>query len=265
MVSRNLDRRSFGWDQVDPFDTTDNNFWMKAEHLGRYLFAADFLKQFQPKIVADISCGLGYGIEELSKIADAVIGVDNDEKMIEISSRRMNNLNSRFLIKDLDNENLIPDITEGSVDAIVCFETIEHLIDPNRAMSQFSRILKPEGFFICSVPNVLSESRDIAGLPRNKYHKQWFNFASLSRMVQNHEMQIVYRLGQSWSNMLFKREMQLLKAKQIGQKLSDVPAMHSSEIMRLFSYIVAYPTVEDVDGSYSIIVVAQKILDNPIR
>jgi hypothetical protein len=29
-------------------------------------------------------------------------------------------------------------------------------------------------------------------------------------------------------------------------------------MMRWLSYVAAYPTVEDVDGSYSIIIVAQK-------
>jgi hypothetical protein len=34
--------------------------------------------------------------------------------------------------------------------------------------------------------------------------------------------------------------------------------MHSKEMMRWLGYVVAYPTVEDVDGSYSIIIVAEK-------
>lgn len=32
-----------GQDQIDPFDASDSNIWRKAEYLGRYLFAADFL------------------------------------------------------------------------------------------------------------------------------------------------------------------------------------------------------------------------------
>jgi hypothetical protein len=77
-------------------------------------------------------------------------------------------------------------------------------------------------------------------------------------MVQSHGLQVIYRLGQSWSYALLKREQQLSSAKLIERKLSDVPEMHSPEIIRLLSYIIAYPTVEDVDGSYSIIIVAQK-------
>ncbi len=247
-----------GLDQLDPFDIRDNNVWRKAEYLGRYLFAADFLKQYFPNIVADISCGMGYGTKELSKVAKIVIGVDGAKQLIETASSRIKSSNVKFLQKDLNSMELTPGIKEESVDAVVSFETLEHLIDPDKAVSQFSRILQPGGFLLCSVPNVLSESRDSAGLPRNKDHRQWFNYGSLSRMVEGHDMKVMYRLGQSWSRALHKREQQLSHSKRIDHKLSDQPAMHTPEMMRWLSYVVAYPTVEDVDGSYSIIIVAQK-------
>jgi SAM-dependent methyltransferase len=166
--------------------------------------------------------------------------------------------NLQFIYKDLNEEDLSPDIKEGSAAAVVSFETLEHLLDPNRAVAQFSKVLQPGGFFICSVPNVLFESGDSAGLPRNKSHKQWFNFASLSRLMAQNGMQVIYRLGQSWSKSLFRREQQLSNAKRISRKLCDEPTMHSQEMIRWLSYVAAYPTVEDVDGSYSIIIVAQK-------
>ena len=266
MTSSNSSCCGFGWGQVDPFDEKDRHLWMKLEHLGRYLFAADFLKQHQPKVVADISCGIGYGIPELGRVAQMVIGVDSSQKMIEIASKKISEMSSekskslkvRFLNKDLDIDDLTPDIEPGSVDALVSFETLEHLVDPNKAVSQFSQILQSGGFFVCSVPNALSESSASACLPRNKNHKQLFNFGSLSRTLQSHGMQVVYRLGQSWSYSLLKREQMLSSAKLIERRLSDDPAMHTPEMIRLLSYILAYPTVEDVDGSYSIIIVAQK-------
>ncbi|MDM7912123.1 MAG: class I SAM-dependent methyltransferase [Methanotrichaceae archaeon] len=250
-----------GLDQINPFDPKDSNLWRKAEYLGRYLFAADFLRQYHPSIVADISCGMGYGTSELCQVARTIIGVDISRELIEAASKMNNNSNVSFLNKDLNFDDLAPDIGVGSVDAVVSFETLEHLVDPNRAVSQFSKILRPGGFFICSVPNVLYESGDSAGLPRNRSHKQWFSFGSLSRMLGGQEMRVVYRLGQSWSKALHRREQQLSNAKRIGRKLSDEPAMHSPDMIRWLSYVVAYPTVEDVDGSYSIIIVAQKKVD----
>jgi len=144
------------------------------------------------------------------------------------------------------------------VDAVVSFETLEHLADSHRAVSQFAQVLQPGGFLICSVPNAQFESGDDAGLPRNKSHKQWFSFGSLSRIVQSHDLQVLYRLGQSWSRALFRREQQLTHAKCLTRKLSEEPIMHTPEMIRWLAYVAAYPTVEDVDGSYSIIIVAQK-------
>lgn len=262
-----------GIDHIDPFDPGDFNLWRKAEYLGRYLFAVDFLSQHHPDTVADISCGMGYGTFELCRIAKTVIGIDSSQELIEKASDRVGNQNAsshnasnhnasiRFLNKNLDCEDLSSDIEDGSIDAVVSFETLEHLVDPNGAVSQFSRILRPDGFLICSVPNVLYESGDSAGLPRNKSHKQWFRFGSLCRMVEGQGMRVAYRLGQSWSKTLHRREQQLSNAKRIGRKLSDEPAMHSPEMIRWLSYVAAYPTVEDVDGSYSIIIVAQKDKD----
>ncbi|MCK9564684.1 MAG: class I SAM-dependent methyltransferase [Methanothrix sp.] len=247
-----------GLDQIDPFDAGDRNVWRKAEYLGRYLFAADFLRPHKPDIVADISCGMGYGAAELCGVAGRVIGVDGDRALMESARQRFKMPNLHFLHKDLDEEVLSPDIAECSAAAVVSFETLEHLLDPSRAVAQFSKILQPGGFFICSVPNVLFESGDNAGLPRNKSHKQWFNFGSLFRLVQQHKMQVIYRLGQSWSKSLFRREQQLSNAKRLVRKLSDEPIMQTPEMIRWLSYVAAYPTVEDVDGSYSIIIVAQK-------
>ena len=249
-----------GLDQIDPFDSRDSNIWRKAEYLGRYLFAADFLRAQRPNLVADISCGRGYGSAVLAEVAGRVVGVDGSPSLIETARKIFHRDNLAFLCKDLDEADLFPEIEEGSAAAVISFETLEHLLDPSRAVSQFSRIMQPGGFFIASVPHVLSESGDSSGLPRNRSHKQWFNYSSLSRLVQKNDMDVVYRLGQSWSRALFRREQQLCNARRLGSRLSDEPVMHTPEMIRWLAYVAAYPTVEDVDGSYSIIIVARKKL-----
>ncbi|OPY53158.1 MAG: hypothetical protein A4E49_01594 [Methanosaeta sp. PtaU1.Bin112] len=251
-----------GIDQIDPFDAGDSNLWRKAEYLGRYLFAADFLQPRKPDLVVDISCGMGYGSAQLSSVAGRVIGVDENAALMNYANQRFKMPNLHFLRKDLDKDELFPEIEDGSVAAVVSFETLEHLLDPSRALDRFSRILQPDGFLFCSVPNVLSESGDSSGLPRNKAHKHWFNYGSLCRLVEQSGMRVIYRLGQSWSKALFRREQQLSNAKRITRKLTDEPIMHSPEMMRWLSYVAAYPTVEDVDGSYSIIIVAQRLFDS---
>jgi SAM-dependent methyltransferase len=41
----------------------------------------------------------------------------------------------------------------GSMDAIVCSEVLEHLLEPARAIAEFSRVLAPNGVLVVSVPN----------------------------------------------------------------------------------------------------------------
>ena len=41
-----------------------------------------------------------------------------------------------------------------SCDAVLCMEVIEHLVEPNRAVAEMRRLLKPGGVLIASVPNI---------------------------------------------------------------------------------------------------------------
>ncbi|MDM7934052.1 MAG: class I SAM-dependent methyltransferase [Methanothrix sp.] len=238
----------------DPFDVTDENLWRRAEHLGRYLFACDLLMQQHPGTIADIACGTGYGTRELCQAARTVIGVDSRRDLLAAASRRCEGLNAVFLQRNIEME----EIGAGSVDAIVSFETLEHLVDPHRAVACFAEALLPGGLLVCSVPNVLYESRDSAGLPKNRGHRGWFSFGSLCRLMQSHGFSVLYRLGQSWSRTLHRREMQLYHARRIPRRISEIEEMQREEMVRWLSYVAAYPTVEDVDGSYSIIVVARR-------
>lgn len=251
-------KNDFGWDAVDPFDEKDSHFWFKLEHLGRYLFAADYLRQFQPRGVADIACGTGYGLTELIQIADTVVGVDNDQRLLDAVRKRFVGLDISLVNLDLDNGDLTAALGESSLDAVVCFETLEHLVHPSGAISHFSRVLRPSGVLICSVPNALYEGTDRSGLPANKYHKQFFTHNSLSRLLNRNGFTIRYRIGQAWAQVLSKRESRLVSKKMLKNRIGDVPCVNSPEMIRLFAYLLGYPSVEDVEGSYSIIVVAHK-------
>ncbi|TVP61434.1 MAG: class I SAM-dependent methyltransferase, partial [Nodularia sp. (in: Bacteria)] len=206
---------NFGEDCIDPFDQTDKNLWIKIEHLGRYLFAADHLRQFKLNCIADIACGVGYGIRELEKVSDLVIGVDGSSELLKQAAQQCNNSQTQLIQYNLDQPGLLADKTYPSIDAIVCFETLEHLINPTSVLEQFSQLLSPGGFLICSVPNVLYEPRDDAGLPTNSCHKQFFSYQSLSRLLEQNGLRVNFRVGQAWSNILFKRETQLLRNRSI--------------------------------------------------
>lgn len=117
-------------------------------HLDRYRFAAERVAGFD---VADIASGTGYGAEVLKEKgrAASVVGVDICPQAIAYASDKHSPEGVSFVCADGEATGL-PD---QSMDAVVSFETIEHVPDDRKLLQEFSRILKPSGVLICSTPN----------------------------------------------------------------------------------------------------------------
>ncbi|MFX8762589.1 class I SAM-dependent methyltransferase, partial [Acinetobacter baumannii] len=58
---------------------------------------------------------------------------------------------AKFAVSDVRQLSALAD---QSVDVFVSFETLEHVPDPERIISEVKRVLKPGGTFIGSVPNL---------------------------------------------------------------------------------------------------------------
>ncbi len=116
-----------------------------AEHLHRYVVALEITAG---KIVLDISCGEGYGSNLIASKAEKVYGIDIAEEVIEHAKRKYTNNKITFLKGSVTN---IP-IQDGMVDIIVCFETIEHIIEQDEMMKELKRVLKNEGMLLISTP-----------------------------------------------------------------------------------------------------------------
>ena len=248
-----------GFEAIDPYNEQNRDLWFKIEHLGRYLFAADYLAPYDVKIAADISCGKGYGLPTLAAAAEQVIGVDNSTEMLRLArEHRSDDGRIRLVEADIDGGELDDQLEPRSLDAIVSFETLEHLLNPDQAIAQFAALLADGGHLICSVPNSIHDPADSLRLPRNKNHRQFFSFSSLTRLLNRHHFRVRYRLGQPLPNVLFNRERDLWQSGKIEQRLSDHKFVHSRPFMQYLAYLLAYPAAENVDRSYSLIAVAEK-------
>jgi len=120
--------------------------YLSAQHLGRYKFALQYLKPGMR--VLDIACGAGYGSAMFSHAGCDVIGGDYDEAILD--SARKDWAGIHFQKADALN---LP-FEDASFDAVVSFETIEHVDDGTRFLSEMRRVLKPGGLYICSTPNI---------------------------------------------------------------------------------------------------------------
>jgi SAM-dependent methyltransferase len=140
-------------------------------HLRRYEWAV-------PKVagmrVLDVASGSGYGTRLLSQQSD-VVGLEVDEGQASRSR-------SRGL--DVRTASVPPfDLPDGSFDAVVSFETIEHVDDDSGFVSEIRRVLKPGGLLLLSTPNKALSSPD--GPPSNPYHVREYHLADLEALLSS--------------------------------------------------------------------------------
>jgi 2-polyprenyl-3-methyl-5-hydroxy-6-metoxy-1,4-benzoquinol methylase len=135
----------FGERQIAP-----NYENIRQDHQNRYRFACEQLEGCEPKKILDLACGIGYGTLMLAKETRAkVVGVDIDHGAIEYANKYYSNCDTNFICEDAQK----CQFQANSFDAIVSFETIEHVPFDRELLTIFNRALKVGGRFICSTPN----------------------------------------------------------------------------------------------------------------
>lgn len=257
-MSSNIDRFTVQWDAVDPMDETYPHLWVKVEHLGRYLFASGYLRSAGAERVADIGCGFGYGANELSQICRSVVGVDEDAAILEVARARYSRPNLMFQTATLGTDSFSRAIDPESLDGLVTFETLEHLTDPEAALAQIERSLRPSGTLLLSVPNSVAERLNDDGLPSNRLHKRFFTISSITRMVESTGFRVIEVLGQPLAGDVHRNETRLIRRKQLDGRVGDEPALHKPTTIRRLAATLGQPEPRDVERSYAIIVIARK-------
>jgi ubiquinone/menaquinone biosynthesis C-methylase UbiE len=116
------------------------------EHLHRYALVFGLAKR---KRVLDIACGEGYGANLLARVASKVIGVDLDAGTIAHAKAKYRRRNLHFLQGSCTE---IP-CEDHSVDLVASFETIEHISEHDRFLSEIKRVIAPGGILVISSPH----------------------------------------------------------------------------------------------------------------
>jgi len=121
-------------------------------HLARYMWVRDLLPN--AGTVLDIACGAGYGTAFISqhKPGLRVIGVDYDPRAIEHAQGLYRAPNLEFRRGDVVRWAFEDGQTLGKYDAIVSFDTIEHIHHREIVFMNFAEQLAADGALYLSTP-----------------------------------------------------------------------------------------------------------------
>ena len=116
---------------------------IRADHVARYRWAARTLKPRSH--VLDLACGCGYGAHILAEAGHRVVAMDREAEAIAYAEQHYAHPNITYRVADAQDGGALP-----LVDAVVCFETLEHLEHPGILLNRFRGVAP---VLLASVPN----------------------------------------------------------------------------------------------------------------
>lgn len=133
--------------------------------LARYLTRRDVnatylawqLEQFTPYLgrrILEVGCGIGGIIEQL-RPRELICGLDVDPDVLACAAARFaDRPECRFKLLDLagsaDSE--VDELRQFRFDTIVCFNTLEHIVDERSVLERMREIVEPDGVVALLVP-----------------------------------------------------------------------------------------------------------------
>ena len=173
-LTRKIGEGSFvGFKRVNtPEDLVE---WLR--HLHAYRWAENFA---EGKYVLDVGCGIGYGANELSTKASAVVAIDFWKEGIYYCHQNYGKNLSPVIASAIK----LP-FKDNSFDLVVSFQVIEH-ITPKQVvtyLNEIKRVLRPGGTFIVTTPNKLLRLLPFQK-PWNPDHKKEYNAKELENILR---------------------------------------------------------------------------------
>ncbi len=148
---------------------------MWAEHWHRYHFVLPFVAG---KTVLDVASGEGYGSALMATVAVAVNGLDvSGAAVAHANDAYAERQNLRFSQGSCA---MLP-FDDATFDAVVSFETIEHILEQDDFLREIKRVLTPQGLLIVSSPN-RAEYSDARGYS-NEFHVKELYRAELASLL----------------------------------------------------------------------------------
>jgi ubiquinone/menaquinone biosynthesis C-methylase UbiE len=104
----------------------------------------------RPARLLDIGCGTGHVLSALSSDDYSIVGMDFAEGMVRVAAAE--HPDRRFLVADARS---LP-LPTGTFDRVTMVGVLEYIVESRSAIAEISRVLKPNGVLVISVPNASS-------------------------------------------------------------------------------------------------------------
>jgi SAM-dependent methyltransferase len=204
----------------DAYHSVEERGWW---FLGRRNLILELMKSFpRNSRILDIGCSGGVLIESLIGAGyKNVYGIDASSHSIDVCI-------SRGIVNVLVEDASETTFTEKSFDVLLCSDVLEHIRDDEKAVREWSRILKDNGTVICFVPafNFLWTAHDTMNMHYRRYTE-----TSLRDVFQGNGFHITR--SSYWNTLLFPFFLALkLLIKDVGYKKSFLSAGLIGSILR---------------------------------
>lgn len=108
----------------------------------------------------DAGCGSGTFTRMLAQENRTVLGVDASIAMVEEGRRLAEPLGGRAAFEPVATVERLP-FPDASFDGVICLSVLEYLAQPQAALNDLARVLRPGGVLVVSVPHRRSALRAI--------------------------------------------------------------------------------------------------------
>ena len=131
-----------------------------ANHIMRYQFASQIIHNKSNVKLLDAACGVGYGSKYLSELpwVESVVAIDRSPEALKIANTKFSSSNLTFLEDDC--HTLAVAKRKGQYNAVISFETLEHLPKPAEFLKNCFEAMDKGATLIISTPNQLVSSPD---------------------------------------------------------------------------------------------------------
>lgn len=242
----------------DPFkNNTKASYYMRLEHLGRYMFAGDFINLKKCKTVVDYGAGNGYGAIYLSDFVEKVIAVETDKHISRLKKKIENSNKTNIVV--VNEKEYVEYCKKENVDLLVCYETLAEIECPEKTLKNFYEVVGQDGYMFISVPNKKFEPTTIDGKSINcGNHVTFYTPTKIKNLIKDSGFVISNQLAQPYSNTFLNEEFFLINRYEYTEKTIDKFHSKSPEALKFYARVMAYPIPKHYEDSYSIIITARK-------